>query len=372
MKELVKQIKELKQRATETWSLLDLDTVGTQLKTLEADMAAPDFWSDQDRAKRIGKQASDLREELDRWKGFLKEVDDLLELANSGDDTMHDEVATSLQDLASRFEKMEFATLFSGDHDKNDALLSFHAGSGGTDSQDWAEMLLRMISRFCEKKNFDIQILFESRGSEAGIKSVTIKVAGRYAYGYLKSENGVHRLVRISPFDAEKMRHTSFAMIEVLPELDEAVEIEIDPKDIRIDTYMASGHGGQGVNTTYSAVRIVHEPTKTTVTCQNERSQKQNKETAMKILKSKLHRLKMQEEADKKQEMRGEYQSPEWGNQIRSYVLHPYHMVKDHRTEFETQDTDAVLNGDLEGFMEAYLRKQLGDSERFTEANKEK
>ena len=370
MKELIKQIKELKDKAKETWSLLDLDTVATQLKVLETDMAAPDFWNDQDRAKRIGKEAADLREELDRWQGFLKEIDDLLELATAGDDAVHDDFSSSLDDLVARFEKMEFATLFSGEHDKNDAILSFHAGSGGTDSQDWAEMLLRMISRFCEKKNFDLQILFESRGSEAGIKSVTIRVSGRYAYGYLKSENGVHRLVRISPFDAEKMRHTSFAMIEVLPELDETTEIEIDPKDIRIDTYMASGHGGQGVNTTYSAVRIVHEPTKTTVTCQNERSQKQNKETAMKILKSKLHQLKMQEEAEKKQEMRGEYQSPEWGNQIRSYVLHPYHMVKDHRTGHETQDTDAVLDGELEEFMEAYLRKQLELSDRFEEANK--
>jgi peptide chain release factor 2 len=372
MKELIKHITELKDKARETWSLLDLDTVQTQLKALEADMAAPDFWNDQDRAKHVGKQAADLREELERWQNFLKEVDDLLELASAEDDTMHDEVAASLEDLTARFEKMEFATLFSGDHDKNDAILAFHAGSGGTDSQDWAEMLLRMVSRFCEKKNFDIQVLFESRGSEAGIKSMTIRVSGRYAYGYLKSENGVHRLVRISPFDAEKMRHTSFAMIEVLPELDEGIEIEIDPKDLRIDTYASGGHGGQSVNTTDSAVRIVHEPTKITVTCQNERSQKQNKETAMKILQSKLHQLKMQEEAEKRQEMRGEYQSPEWGNQIRSYVLHPYHMVKDHRSEHETQDTDAVLSGELEEFMESYLRKQLGDSQRFTEANKEK
>ncbi|MFH1142485.1 MAG: peptide chain release factor 2 [Candidatus Uhrbacteria bacterium] len=371
MKELIKQTKELKDKATETWSLLDLDTVKTQLASLEVDMSAPDFWSDQDRAKRIGKQAADLRDELDRWQGFLKEINDLLELAESGDDTMHDDVTLSLDDLITRFAKMEFATLFSGEHDKNDAILTFHAGSGGTEAQDWAEMLMRMIFRFCEKKNFETQILFESRGSETGIKSATIRVSGRYAYGYLKSENGVHRLVRISPFDAEKMRHTSFAMIEVLPELDETTEFEIDPKEIRIDTYCASGHGGQGVNTTYSAVRIVHEPTKTTVTCQNERSQMQNKETAMKILKSKLHQLKMQEEAEKRQEMRGEYQSPEWGNQIRSYVLHPYHMVKDHRTEFETQDTDAVLDGELEEFMEAYLRKVLGDSERFTDANKE-
>ena len=371
MKELIKQINELKDKARETWSLLDLDTVETQLKSLETDMAAPDFWSDQERAKRVGKQASDLREELDRWRGFLIEVDDLLELASSGDDSMHDDIASSLDELSTRFATMEFATLFSGEHDKNDAILSFHAGSGGTEAQDWAEMLMRMIFRFCENKGFETQILFESRGTETGIKSATIRVSGRYAFGYLKSEHGVHRLVRISPFDAEKMRHTSFALIEVLPELGEETEVEIDPKDLRIDTFMAGGHGGQGVNTTYSAVRIVHEPTKITVSCQNERSQLQNKETAMKILKSRLHQLKMQEEAEKKKELRGEYQSAEWGNQIRSYVLHPYHMVKDHRTEHETQETDAVLDGELEPFMESYLRKQLELSDRFEEANNE-
>jgi len=371
MKELLKQIDELKKQVVETWALLDLDTVKTELESLEAEMSVADFWSDQDKAKAVSKQAADLKEELETWEGFIREVDDLRELAGSGDDSLHDDVAESLADLKTRFSKMEFATLFSGEYDKNNAIVTFHAGSGGTDSQDWAEMLVRMISRFAEQKDFTAEILFESRGSEAGIKSMTMRVSGRYAYGYLKSEHGVHRLVRISPFDAEKMRHTSFALIEVIPELAETTEFEIDPKDIRIDTFMAGGHGGQGVNTTYSAVRIVHEPTKITVSCQNERSQKQNKETAMKILQSRLHQLKLKEDAAKKKELRGEYQSAEWGNQIRSYVLHPYKMVKDHRTEFESQDPDQVLDGDLEPFMESYLRKQLELSERFAEANKE-
>lgn len=371
MKEQLKQIDELKRRVVETWGLLDLDTVKTELESLEAEMSAADFWSDQDKAKSVSKQAADLKEELETWESFIKEVDDLLEFASSDDESLHDDVVASLADLEQRFSKMEFATLFSGEYDKSNAILSFHAGSGGTDSQDWAQMLVRMINRFAEQKGFEIEVLFESRGSEAGIKSMTMRVSGRYAYGYLKSEHGVHRLVRISPFDAEKMRHTSFALIEVIPELAETAEIEIDSKDIRIDTFMASGHGGQGVNTTYSAVRIVHEPTKITVSCQNERSQKQNKESAMKVLQSKLHQLKMQEEAAKKKELRGEYQSAEWGNQIRSYVLHPYKMVKDHRTEFESQDPDAVLDGDLEEFMEAFLRKRLEESARFEEANKE-
>lgn len=371
MKELIKQIEGLKNRAQETWGLLDLDTVKTQLAALDQEMSAPDFWSDQDKAKLISKQASDLRDELEKWEGFLRELDELLELAGAGDESMHDEIASGLKDFEERFSKMEFATLFAGEYDRANAIVSIHAGSGGTEAQDWAEMLLRMLVRFAEKMNWETQVLWESRGSEAGIKSVTIRVSGRYAFGYLQSESGVHRLVRISPFDAEKMRHTSFALVEVLPELEETEEIELDQKDLRIDTYMSGGHGGQSVNTTDSAVRIVHIPTNITVTCQNERSQLQNKETALKILKSKLMQLEREREAEKKEELRGEYQSAEWGNQIRSYVLHPYKMVKDHRTDFESPEPDTVLDGELEPFMEAYLRKKLESSSRFEKANKE-
>jgi peptide chain release factor 2 len=228
-----------------------------------------------------------------------------------------------------------------------------------------------MYSRFVEQKGFEMTILDESRAEDVGIKSIMVRVTGRYAYGYLKSEAGVHRLVRISPFDAEKMRHTTFALVEVIPELDEIEDIELDPKDLRIDTYLSGGKGGQSVNTTYSAVRIVHLPTKIAVACQNERSQLQNKETAMKILKAKLHQLKVEEQKKQKSDLRGDYQSAEWGNQIRSYVLHPYKLVKDHRTDEETTDAEGVLEGALEPFMEAYLRMELGKSDRFAKENRE-
>ncbi len=334
-------------------------------------MAAPDFWSDQDQAKRVSKQASALRLELGTWESFQGQVNDLLELTELGDETLHDEITEKLHGLQEQFAKMEFATLFAGNYDTSPAIVSIHAGSGGTEAQDWTQMLLRMFIRFAEAKDWTVDVLSESRAQDVGIKSVTIRVDGRWAYGYLKSEHGVHRLVRISPFDAEKMRHTTFALVEVIPEIEEAQEIEIDAKDLRIDTFLSSGKGGQSVNTTYSAVRIVHLPTKISVSCQNERSQQQNKETAMKILKSKLKQIQDDARAQQKSDLRGDYQSAEWGNQIRSYVLHPYKMVKDHRSNFETSDTGAVLDGALEPFMEAYLRYELEQSDRFEQANKE-
>jgi peptide chain release factor 2 len=338
-------------------------------------MGESDFWNDSDHARKISKQASELRDELSIWDGFLKEVVDLEEVAalsqSEGDDSLHDEVAKKLVTLERKFARLEFATLFSGKYDQRPAIVSIHAGSGGTEAQDWTEMLFRMYMRFAERHDWTLTILSESRAEDVGIKSITIRIEGRYAYGYLKSEAGVHRLVRISPFDAEKMRHTTFALVEVIPELDEVEEIELDQKDLRIDTFMAGGKGGQSVNTTYSAVRVVHIPTNISVACQNERSQLKNKETAIKILKSKLLQLQLEEKEKEKKKLRGEYQSAEWGNQIRSYVLHPYKMVKDHRTEYETSDASAVLDGELEPLMEAYLRKQLTDSNRFEKANKE-
>ena len=334
-------------------------------------MAAPDFWSDQDRAKRVSKQAAGLRSELETWETFQASIGELLELAELEDESLHDDIQEKLSVKEKQFSKMEFATLFSGEYDKDPAIVSIHAGSGGTEAQDWTQMLLRMFLRFAEDKDWDVTVLDESRAQDVGLKSVTVRVDGRWAYGYLKSEHGVHRLVRISPFDAEKMRHTTFALVEVIPEIAQVEEIEIDPKDLRIDTFMSSGKGGQSVNTTYSAVRIVHIPTKISVSCQNERSQQQNKETAMKILKSKLKQLQEQAQADQKQALRGDYQSAEWGNQIRSYVLHPYKMVKDHRSSFETSDTQAVLDGELEPLMEAYLRQRLEESDRFEKANNE-
>lgn len=334
-------------------------------------MSSPDFWNHQEHAQKVSKQAADLRSELETWQQFQQEVAELLELAELDDPEMEEEIRLKLVDLKDRFAKMEFATLFAGDYDKETAIVAVHAGSGGTEAQDWTQMLTRMFMRFAEAKDWKVSVLSESRAEDVGLKSITFRVEGRWAYGYLKSEAGVHRLVRISPFDAEKMRHTTFALVEVIPELDDVGEIEIDAKDLRIDTFMSSGKGGQSVNTTYSAVRIVHLPTKISVSCQNERSQQQNKETAMKILKSKLHQLHLAEQEKQKAALRGEHHSAEWGNQIRSYVLHPYKMVKDHRTNHETSDTEAVLDGALEPFMEAFLRRELEQSNRFEEANKD-
>jgi peptide chain release factor 2 len=283
----------------------------------------------------------------------------LTELAGDTDENdteMMNEIETNLAELEQKFESLEFDLLFSGPHDSENAILSVNAGSGGTDAQDWAEMLLTMYLKFAEKHNFSTVILHRADGEEAGIKSATIEIKGDHAFGYLKSEHGVHRLVRISPYDADKARHTSFAMVEVTPEIKE-VNYELDEKELRIDTFRSGGHGGQSVNTTDSAVRITHIPTGLTATCQNERSQLQNKEMAMRVLKSKLVAFEEEKKADELAKLKGEKVSAEWGNQIRSYVLQPYTLVKDHRTDYETGDVQKVLNGYIDEFIEAYLRK---------------
>jgi peptide chain release factor 2 len=283
---------------------------------------------------------------------------------------MSADIEEQFQTTKERFHKKEFEVLLNGKHDKQAAIVSFFAGSGGTEAQDWAEMIRRMIMRYAEHQGWRVTLLDESRGEVAGIKSSTIRIEGQFAYGLLKSEHGTHRLVRISPFDAEGMRHTSFAGVDVLPELDAEATVQIDPKDLRIDTFMAGGKGGQSVNTTYSAVRIVHIPTGITVQCQNERSQLQNRETAMRILQAKLERLQEEQEAKDRQAMRGEYKSAEWGNQIRSYVLQPYKMVKDVRTRFESTEPERVLEGDLTPFIEAYLRFEKEQAAQRKEAQK--
>lgn len=359
----IEPLRLLQQKIKETWKLLKLDETQQRILDLEGKMSEPDFWNNQEEAKAVSKELKELHEELNRWKSIQDDVNDNLELAEIGmkedkNDYIIKELEQKSIELVQRFEELELYILFNGEYDSNDAIVAIHAGAGGVDAQDWTEMLLRMVTRFCEQQGWRVEIVDQSRGSEAGIKSVTLQVSGRFAYGYLKSEHGVHRLVRISPFDAEKMRHTSFALVEVIPDFGELEEIEIDENEIRIDVFRSGGHGGQSVNTTDSAVRIVHVPTGITVTCQNEKSQHQNKATAMKILKSKLHQLHLEELEKEKQELRGEYHSAEWGNQIRSYVLHPYKMVKDHRTNHEVKDPDSVLNGDLLSFMEAYLRWQ--------------
>lgn len=323
-------------------------------------MNQADFWADTLHAKEVTTKHSELSSEVADWEKIQNKAEELLEFAReaqgSGEASLRPEIEKQYEELMKNFEKLEFFLLFSGKYDESNAIVAIHAGTGGTEAMDWAGMLARMLMRYAERKGFRAQILDEHRGAESGYKSITIMFEGRFAYGYLKSEHGVHRLVRISPFDAEKMRHTSFALIEVLPVLAEVEKIKIDPKDLRIDTFLSSGHGGQSVQTTYSAVRVVHIPTGITVSVQNERSQTQNKETALKILQSKLNALAEEELAEEKQKIRGEYTSAEWGNQARSYVLHPYKLVKDHRTKFETNEAEGVLEGNLDEFVESYLR----------------
>ncbi|MDD5043536.1 MAG: peptide chain release factor 2 [Patescibacteria group bacterium] len=357
MSDVLNKFFELQKRVKETRRLLDHVQKLQKLKELEREMAEPEFWSNQKKAKKISQQFTELEEELEIWGKLSGEINDLIEILKSSpaDKEISKESGKRLADLERRFSGLEFALLFRGKHDRANAILSINAGAGGVDAQDWAEMLLRMYSRFAERKGWQVKILEESRGNEAGIKSVTIQMAGTYAYGWLKSEAGVHRLVRISPFDAAKMRHTSFSSVEVLPEL-ETAEIKIDPNDLRIDTFMSSGHGGQGVNTTYSAVRIVHIPTGLSAACQNERSQAQNKEMALKIIAAKLQTFLENEQKKEREKIRGEVKPAEWGSQIRSYVLHPYKMIKDHRTGFETSEVREVLDGELEKIIEAYLR----------------
>lgn len=339
----------------------DLDVQKKRLVTLEEQMQATDFWQDPDVAQRVSKKAADLRLEIEGWERLIDELQELKELESlaAQDVDLLQEVEQKHTLLLKQFEKKEFSTLFSGRYDESDVVLTIHAGSGGTEAQDWTAMLLRMYSRYAEAHDWDVRLLEESRADDVGYKRVMIGICGRWAYGHLKGEAGVHRLVRISPFDAEKMRHTTFALVEVIPQFEELEELEIDPSNLRIDTFMASGKGGQSVNTTYSAVRIVHLPTGITVTCQNERSQQQNKQTALSILKAKLELVREQAQAEKIDDLRGNLGKAEWGNQIRSYVLHPYKMVKDHRSNFETADAEGVLEGDLDACIEAYLRSQL-------------
>ena len=304
------------------------------------------------------KQYNGIKAELDSWRGFSRRLSDALELAQLDDESLRPDLEAEVSAIEEELEKRSFTAMLSGKYDHDSAILAIHAGAGGTDSQDWAAMLQRMYLRWAEAQGYETEILDTTEGEEAGIKSVTISVNGEYAFGYLRSEKGVHRLVRLSPFDAAHRRHTSFALVEVLPQvaMDEA-EIEIDPADIKMDVYRSSGAGGQNVQKNATAVRLTHIPTGIVVTCQNERSQSQNREFAMRILRARLLELKQAEKDEERAVLRGEYTKAEWGSQIRSYVLHPYQMVKDHRTEHESGNTQAVLDGNLGEFMETYLRQ---------------
>ena len=332
-----------------------------ELLELQKKSEDQNLWDDPSNAKKVMRRLALVRDRVDRWHKLIKNVDDTLEFASFEDEDLREELEEEIQTIETEVDRREFNAMLSGEYDRGDAIFAIHAGAGGTDSQDWVEMLLRMYLRWMERNNYSSEIIDSTPGEEAGIKSVTVEVNGRYAYGYLKSEKGVHRLVRLSPFDANNRRHTSFALVEVLPQVSDDIEIDINQNDIRIDTYRSAGAGGQNVQKNDTAVRITHLPTGIVATCQNERSQVQNRETAMKVLKARLLEIKEREKAEKLADLRGDYVKAEWGSQIRSYVLHPYQMVKDHRTDYETGNASAVLDGDLDGFIQAYLRANLGD-----------
>jgi peptide chain release factor 2 len=306
------------------------------------------------------KDISSLKDEVSDWQNLRQSIQDTLELVQLRDESILSDLEQETKSIENEVAKREFEAKLSGKYDRGNAILAIHAGAGGTDSQDWTEMLERMYLRWAEKKVYQTDILDSTPGEEAGIKSVTISVNGRYAYGYLRSEKGVHRLVRLSPFDSAHRRHTSFAQVEVLPQVEEDAQVNINPDDLRIDVFRSSSAGGQNVQKNATAIRITHLPSGIVVSCQNERSQLQNRQNAMRVLRSRLLEKKQQEQEEKIAKLRGEYQKAEWGSQIRSYVLHPYQMVKDHRTGLETGNIQAVLDGDLDEFIEAYLRSNLG------------
>lgn len=320
------------------------------------------FWNDNQKAAAIMQELEGLRSEISMLSGLETEISELSEFLSVFSETEESseeeekEIEEKISDIEKKLDELEFKTLFSGEYDFNNAILTITSGAGGVDAQDWSEMLLRMFLRWAEKNGFRAILIDETRGAEAGIKGATLEISGPYAYGYLKSESGVHRLVRLSPFNSDNLRQTSFAAVEVLPVIEEIEEVKIDPSELRVDVYRSSGAGGQSVNTTDSAVRVTHLPTGIVVTCQNERSQLQNKEQALKILKAKLHKMYLEKQEEEKRKLRGESKSAEWGSQIRSYVLHPYKMVKDHRTKHETAQAEDVLAGNLTGFMESYLK----------------
>jgi bacterial peptide chain release factor 2 (bRF-2) len=339
----------------------DFPAIEKELAELEQKATEPDFWNNTEESQKVLKRTKALRSKQESYKKLLGDCEDVLTLAELGleeqDESVFEEVQAEYSRLKSRYEKMRLETLLTGEYDANDAIFTLHAGAGGTEAMDWVQMLLRMYMRWAERNGFETRILDMLEGEEAGIKSVTVEVSGEYAYGFLKSEKGVHRLVRISPFDASGRRHTSFASMEVLPVLDDSVEVEINPEDIKMDVFRASGAGGQHVNKTSSAVRLTHIPTGIVVTCQNERSQFQNRDTAMKMLKAKLLELKEREREEKISQLKGEQMEIAWGSQIRSYVFCPYTLVKDHRTNYEEANIQKVMDGEIDRFIEEYLIK---------------
>lgn len=354
MQPLLKRIKELRAQIDAAYTKLDIDTKARELAELDQQLSESEVWADVERAQTMSKQASAIRGQIEPWQVLRAQVSDIVELMELGDDSLLPEFEQQVTTLETEYASRRQDLLFGGEYDDHAAILKVSAGAGGTDAQDWAEMLERMYLRWVEKSGMSAELIERSTGEEAGIKSATYGVSGAFAYGKLRSEHGVHRLVRLSPFNSDNLRQTSFALVEILPEIDTPDQVAIDDKDLKIDVYRAGGHGGQSVNTTDSAVRVTHIPTGTVVAIQNERSQLQNKETALKILRSRLAQMQIDQHAETMSDLRtGE--SASWGTQIRNYVLHPYSLVKDTRTKHEDRDTSGVLDGKIDGFIEAFL-----------------
>jgi peptide chain release factor 2 len=346
-----------------SWSVFDIATKRQELERLEKQSAQPDFWDDSTAAQATMQRISRLRNDVEKWEGTLRQINEYLELAELDDESLADELTAETERLVAVVDKLSFQALLSGTHDNEDAILAIHAGAGGTDAQDWAGILTRMYLRWAENHGYKTEIVSETAGEEAGVKSITMSVQGDWVYGYLQAERGVHRLVRISPFDSNSRRHTAFAKVEIWPDIHNDIEIEVNDKDIQVDTFRAGGAGGQHVQKNDTAVRITHLPTGIVVSCQNQRSQLQNLDRAMQVLKGRLLAMEEQKREAELAKLKGENISAEWGNQIRSYVMHPYQMVKDLRTNHETGKIDAVLDGDLDQFIQSYLRYQVGEGE---------
>ena len=342
---------------------IGIDELLKKKMDLDEEAQKPGFWDDPKHAQEVVKQQAKLERRIRPWLDLQKDIEDLIEMFDLKDDSMRPELESTLTELTVRFGEMKEDLKFSGPYDSHDAILTIYAGAGGTDAQDWAQMLMRMYVRWAEQNEYDVKTVDEAPGDEAGLKSVTLEIDGDFAYGKLRGEHGVHRLVRLSPFNADNLRQTSFAKVDVLPKVDRPEDLEIDDKDLRVDVYRSGGHGGQSVNTTDSAVRVTHLPTGIVVAIQNERSQLQNKATAMTILRSRLIQLQMEQHKEKIGELKGPNQSAEWGNQIRSYVLHPYKQVKDLRSKYETSDAEGVLEGNLTPLIDAYLDHSIGDNQ---------
>ncbi len=360
MESIISQLISMKEAIDGLMARLNIAGKEEEINQLEKEASDPDIWQDQERAKQVTQRLSQLKDEVSQWQALSQRINDALELAEMQDNSLLKDLTTEVESLQSLVERAQLQAMLSGQYDSENAILAIHAGAGGVDAQDWARMLMRMYLRWMERNGYKADILDESPGEEPNtIKSVTISVQGQYAYGYLQSERGVHRLVRLSPFDSASRRHTSFAKVELWPDIQGEIDITIDEKDIRVDTYRAGGAGGQHVQKNDTAVRITHIPTGIVVQCQNQRSQKQNRDRAMQILKARLFELEQQKQQAELDALRGENVDAGWGNQIRSYVLHPYQMVKDHRTGMEVGNTGAVLDGELMPFMEAYLRSKI-------------